>query len=154
MEDLIVNASVLFNDISSAYQSPPLPPTPAGEPAANHSYGSKMTKVATVPPLSSSLPNLPYLGTSVSPQSNEDFTPQLPSRPVNSIHPSSRIYPASPGKNKHSALPDLPREHEQTNAERDPFKDMSPRAPVPLTTLDLPADSMDGSPTSSPDDMY
>ena len=148
MEDLIVNASVLFNDVS-AYQSPPLPPTPAGEPTANYSYGSKTTKVATVPPLSSSLPNLPYLGTRTFPQSNEDFTPQLPSRPINSIHPSSRIYPASPGKNKHSTLPDLPQKHEQTSAERDSFSDTPPRVSVPLT-LDPPADS----PTSSPDDLY
>lgn len=87
-EDLIMNASILFDDNAAVYpQSPPLPPTPAGEVALEVSYGSRSTKVATVPPKAQSPPP---------PGSPQDFTPKLPPRPATSIHPSSRNVPTSP----------------------------------------------------------
>ncbi|KXN81114.1 Rho GTPase-activating protein 27 [Leucoagaricus sp. SymC.cos] len=88
-EDLIINAHVLFDEHQTQYPplSPPLPPTPAGEAALDISYGSKSTKVASVPPKSLSPPP---------PCSPQDFTPALPPRPNTSIHPSSRIMPTSP----------------------------------------------------------
>lgn len=86
MEDLIIHAHTLY-DQPMAPNSPPLPPTPLGEPIPAFTYGSKTTKVTTVPPdaLSSLLP--------------QDFTPVLPARPNNSLHPSSRA-PNSPSKSR------------------------------------------------------
>ncbi|KAF5356100.1 hypothetical protein D9756_004035 [Leucocoprinus leucothites] len=85
-EDLIMNAQALFDETSGQYSnSPPLPPTPAGEVALEVSYGSKTTKVASVPPKPHSQPSSP-----------QDFTPMLPPRPNTSIHPSSRAMPTSP----------------------------------------------------------
>ncbi|KAH9486648.1 Rho GTPase-activating protein 15 [Psilocybe cubensis] len=112
MEDLILNASVLY-DTEAGPSSPPLPPTPVGEPIPKVSYGSRMTKITTVPPIE----------LSTSPQ---DFTPRLPARPNNSIHPSSRIIPSSPTKPKapqEKALP--PTVQSDTN-----FEDMPPPSPV------------------------
>jgi hypothetical protein len=88
MEDLIVNATLLFDESTTA--SHPLPPTPAGETPAPTFYGSQHTKVASVPatPQTSST-RLP-----------EDFTPQMPSHPAKSIHPSSRANPPSPTKDR------------------------------------------------------
>ncbi|XP_006454596.1 hypothetical protein AGABI2DRAFT_182564 [Agaricus bisporus var. bisporus H97] len=91
-EDLIMNAHALFEE--QGYQlphspphSPPLPPTPAGEVALEVSYGSKTTKIGSVPvkSLNRSTPGSP-----------QDFTPRLPSRPATSIHPSARALPTSP----------------------------------------------------------
>ncbi|THH12879.1 hypothetical protein EW146_g7284 [Bondarzewia mesenterica] len=88
MEDLIENAQVLFDDRAPP-SSPPLPPAPAGEPVPVYSYGSAHTKVSSVP-----VPDLPPR------VAENDFAPQLPPRPTNSIHPSAR----------HNVMPaDLPR---------------------------------------------
>ncbi|KAF9569859.1 RhoGAP-domain-containing protein [Agrocybe pediades] len=87
MEDLVLYAHILY-DHDVAQSSPPLPPTPAGE-KAKVSYGSKTTKVASVPP-SDALQTSP----------SHDFTPRLPPRPNNSIHPSSRIYTNSPSTSR------------------------------------------------------
>lgn len=84
MEDLIVNARKIFDDPTVAPSSPPLPPTPATEPVPVY-YGSKSTKVVSVPP---ALPPQEV----TSPTSPQDFTPRLPPRPAGSIHPSSRTY--------------------------------------------------------------
>jgi hypothetical protein len=77
MEDLIENAQTLFDE-RVPHSSPPLPPTPGGEPLPVVSYGSSHTMVTVA-------------------QSGEaqvaDFTPQLPPRPTNSIHPSARSNP-------------------------------------------------------------
>jgi hypothetical protein len=90
MEDLIIHAHILY-DHDTAPHSPPLPPTPAGEPIPPVSYGTKRTKVATIPPIHTSETLSPLL-------SPQDFTPRLPARPNNSIHPSSRAIPGSPTK--------------------------------------------------------
>jgi hypothetical protein len=82
MEDLITYASILFD----AHHSPPLPPIPAGEPIPSYVYGTSHTKIASVPPS----PRLPRTNPP------EDFTPRLPPRPANSIHPSSRANVAPP----------------------------------------------------------
>ncbi len=94
MEDLITNAHVLFDD---GKQSAPLPPTPIGEPAPKYSYGSKSTKFTPPAPL-------PLTPSSLS---SEDFTPRLPPRPTNSIHPSLRSGQASPTKDRMD-VPPLP----------------------------------------------
>lgn len=73
------------------HHSPPLPPTPAGEVALEISYGSKSTKVASVPA---------KLQTPPPPGSPQDFTPRLPPRPATSIHPSSRGLPTSPPRRR------------------------------------------------------
>ncbi|CAL1696188.1 unnamed protein product [Somion occarium] len=114
MEDLITHASILFQ----SNQSPPLPSAPLGEPAPAPTYGSSHTKVAQVPPpLPPRSPSprkqpefvVPPLPPRVQQQqqqqqqqeqqpsspSPEDFTPQLPPRPTNSIHPSLRSGPMS-----------------------------------------------------------
>ncbi|KAJ7101010.1 hypothetical protein C8R43DRAFT_245108 [Mycena crocata] len=101
MEDLIMHAHVLYDD-NAVQQSPPLPATPAGEPVPQLYYGSKRTHVATVPP--SSPPN--RAGTA----SPQDFTPRLPTRPANSIHPSARANPPpSPTKDRASTVPTIVR---------------------------------------------
>lgn len=101
MEDLIMHAHILYDD-NAVNQEPPLPATPAGEPLPEVYYGSKRTHVATVPP--SSPPNR---AATASPQ---DFTPRLPTRPANSIHPSARANPPpSPTKERMTAPPPLPR---------------------------------------------
>ena len=115
MEDLINNADVLFQSNAS----PPLPPAPAGEPVPVLSYGSQHTKVTEIPPPLPPRPQSPPARlaqpASVPPSPNktlqgsgassrtaptststsEDFTPQLPPRPTNSIHPSLRAGPLS-----------------------------------------------------------
>ncbi|KAF5375014.1 hypothetical protein D9758_000090 [Tetrapyrgos nigripes] len=98
MEDLITHAHTLFSDDQSAH---PLPPPPLGEPTPHYPYGSKTTKVANIPsPInvanSPSSPSLP-----------DDFTPRLPARPANSIHPSARG-PSSPTKERTDVPPPLP----------------------------------------------
>ncbi|KAJ7456631.1 hypothetical protein FB451DRAFT_610867 [Mycena latifolia] len=115
MEDLIMHAHILYDD-NAVHHSPPLPATPAGEPVPQLYYGSKRTHVATVPP--SSPPNR---ADTASPQ---DFTPRLPTRPANSIHPSARANPpVSPTKDR-SALPPMLR-----RPSNEP-----PSSPVPSTT--------------------
>lgn len=77
MEDLIENAQTLFDERAS-HSSPPLPPTPGGEPVPDASYGSSHTKITVAQPGDAQ---------------GVDFTPQLPARPTNSIHPSARSNP-------------------------------------------------------------
>ena len=104
MEDLIVNAHILFQQSGSS--SPPLPSAPLNEPAAPVTYGSQHTKVlSSMPP--PPLPTSPRKGHQKSaststvrssldvprPHVPQDFTPQLPPRPANSIHPSLRAGP-------------------------------------------------------------
>ena len=114
MEDLIIHAHTLYE--SPVPYSPPLPPTPIGEPVPALTYGSKMTKVTTVPP-----PTPPTL-------SSQDFTPSLPPRPNNSIHPSSRGS-SSPSKSKSYPEKALPLAvPDQTLAE-------IPSPPSPVSTL-------------------
>ncbi|KAI0651503.1 hypothetical protein C8Q79DRAFT_39833 [Trametes meyenii] len=94
MEDLIANAGVLFSQTSS----PPLPPAPLNDVAAPVSYGTTHTKVSSMPP--PPVPTSPRkLAKNLSsPRSSsdgpgpypQDFTPQLPPRPTDSIHPSLR----------------------------------------------------------------
>ncbi|KAJ3760577.1 hypothetical protein EV360DRAFT_93483 [Lentinula raphanica] len=82
MEDLINNAHTLFSEDSVQNNNThPLPAPPPGEPAPVYSYGSKTTKIVSIPP--------PLRNTGLSPNS-EDFTPKLPPRPNHSIHPSAR----------------------------------------------------------------
>ena len=76
MEDLIENAQILFDEFVPP-SSPPLPPTPGGEPPPAVTYGSSHTMVT--------LPQAEVV--------QADFTPQLPPRPANSIHPSARSNP-------------------------------------------------------------
>jgi hypothetical protein len=76
MEDLIENAQTLFDEFVPP-SSPPLPPTPGGDPVPI-TYGSSHTMVT-----------LPQTGV----VQGGDFTPQLPPRPTNSIHPSARSNP-------------------------------------------------------------
>ncbi|KAF8272362.1 hypothetical protein EI94DRAFT_1776950 [Lactarius quietus] len=77
MEDLIENAQTLFDERVPP-SSPPLPPTPGGEPVPVATYGSSHTMVTLPPPGEAQV---------------ADFTPQLPPRPANSIHPSARSNP-------------------------------------------------------------
>jgi len=98
MEDLINNASVLFDE-NSLQRSPPLPPTPVGEPVPMFAYGTSHTKVASVPATPQEMPG--------------DFTPRLPPRPANSIHPSLRAGTSSPAKERKDVPPSLPPRPEQ-----------------------------------------
>lgn len=89
MEDLIINAQILYDEQHTNHPSPPLPPTPAGEPVPQFAYGSKRTKVTSMPPTSSPA---------------QDFTPRLPPRPTSSIHPSLRAGAASPTRGRTDLL--------------------------------------------------
>ncbi|RPD58368.1 RhoGAP-domain-containing protein [Lentinus tigrinus ALCF2SS1-6] len=108
MEDLITNAGVLFQQSGSG--SPPLPAAPLNEPVPPVTYGSTHTKVTSMPPppvptsprkhhhqksSSFSTPRSSFDAPrpSFQSQSPQDFTPQLPPRPTNSIHPSLRAGP-------------------------------------------------------------
>ncbi|KAJ7770818.1 hypothetical protein DFH07DRAFT_255860 [Mycena maculata] len=116
MEDLILNAHVLYDD-NAVHHSPPLPATPAGEPVPQLYYGSKRTHVATVP-----LSSPPNRADTASPQ---DFTPRVPTRPPNSIHPSARANPPpSPIKDRGSVPPPMPRRPSNE----------APSSPAPSTT--------------------
>jgi len=97
MEDLIINAHILFDEHEAHHEhhEPPLPPTPAGEPVPHYAYGSKRTKVASVPP-TPTRPEMPP---------PEDFTPRLPPRPANSIHPSLRANPPTPPTRERANVP-------------------------------------------------
>jgi len=98
MEDLIVHAPSLFNDkaLSQAPPAePPLPPAPSGTPKLKIDYGSAYTKTHILPPRSSE---------------SQDFTPTLPPRPEQSIHPSRRAnpLPSRPeAKDRQDERPDL-----------------------------------------------
>jgi hypothetical protein len=119
MEDLINNAHILFQSNSS----PPLPPAPSGEPVPVLSYGSSHTKIADMaPPPELAPPPSPERRPRASldqPRASfdapgiyeragshsEDFTPQLPPRPANSIHPSLRAGAMSALPNRQSLPP-------------------------------------------------
>lgn len=105
MEDLISNASLLYEN-DAGHSSPPLPPTPAGEPVPHVSYGSRSTKITSVPPLE--------------PLPPQDFTPRLPARPNNSIHPSARGNPGSPTKARAASEKALPQTHLTAQEEETP----------------------------------
>ena len=147
LEDLISNAHIIFEERPP--HSPPLPPTPAGERAADYSYGSKTTKVATMFPNSTSSSR-----TDLPPPTQEDFTPRLPARPANSIHPS-RIYSET---SKHGTLFESPQDDEHMNLERMQRNDRSPPAlDIPTfhdVNLRLPGDSTDDLEQSPSDDLY
>jgi hypothetical protein len=96
MEDLIMNAHILYDEHTN-HPSPPLPPTPAGEPVPYFAYGSKRTKVASMPPTPTTTSG-PY-----PPSPPQDFTPRLPARPTSSIHPSLRAGAASPTRGRADA---------------------------------------------------
>ncbi|KAG6866016.1 hypothetical protein C0991_009424 [Blastosporella zonata] len=91
MEDLIIHSHILYQEHPNHY-SPPLPATPAGEPVPVYTYGSRSTKVASVPPSGPSISSIAPQVTS----SPQDFTPRLPARPTSSIHPSLRANPQTP----------------------------------------------------------
>jgi hypothetical protein len=83
MEDLIENAYSLFDDRLEL----PLPPAPSGEEPAKASYGSAHTKISSMPPpLVTPRREIPQ---PIYP-TPDDFSPQLPPRPAQSIHPSAR----------------------------------------------------------------
>lgn len=111
-EDIVENASILFDDRGEAA----LPPPPTGEEPEKVYYGTTHTKSGYIPPTpprrenfypqppseaSNSSVTLQTPSTPsprpdqqpvfpVSPPPPPDFTPQLPPRPANSIHPSAR----------------------------------------------------------------
>ena len=88
MEDIIENAHVLFDERPPT-ASPPLPPPPMGEPVPVYPLGSSHTQVTNIsPPPTSSDDSGSYLPVSAGPE--PDFTPELPPRPANSIHPAAR----------------------------------------------------------------
>jgi len=96
MENLISNATIIFEDLASKRPAPisiknatpppsvhpsiseaPLPVPPSEESPSGVDYGSSFTKVITLPPRAST-------------SREQDFTPTLPNRPTPSIHPSRR----------------------------------------------------------------
>ncbi|TFK93518.1 RhoGAP-domain-containing protein [Polyporus arcularius HHB13444] len=108
MEDLIVNAGILFQQSGSG--SPPLPAAPLNEPVPPVTYGTTYTRVTSMPPppvptsprkqhhqksasVSTSHSSVDGPRPFLQPQTPQDFTPQLPPRPANSIHPSLRAGP-------------------------------------------------------------
>jgi hypothetical protein len=113
MEDLITNSYILFDE-NSGHRSPPLPPTPIGEPVPNFPYGTSHTKVATVAP-----------GSLAYQKGSEDFTPQLPPRPTNSIHPSLRAG-TSPTKDRKDTVPPLPPRLDQRTNDDAPVTSADP----------------------------
>ncbi|CDO72738.1 hypothetical protein BN946_scf184990.g21 [Trametes cinnabarina] len=96
MEDLIMNAHVLFSQTAS----PPLPSAPLHEAAPAVAYGTAYTKVSNMPPPPApTSPRRHHKTVSLSsPRSSndsvrpmpQDFAPRLPPRPTDSIHPSLR----------------------------------------------------------------
>ncbi|KAG5653501.1 hypothetical protein H0H81_012711 [Sphagnurus paluster] len=109
MEDLIIHAHILYDEHPNFQppNSPPLPPTPAGEPVPIYTYGSKTTKVASVPPTPTAAAIMAAQQQQV-PGSPQDFTPRLPSRPASSIHPSLRANPQTPTRGRSDPPPPLP----------------------------------------------
>jgi hypothetical protein len=141
MEDLITNTVILFDDrapAATATTSPPLPPAPVGQPTPNYAYGSAHTKVASVPALGPP---------PIRQGQPEDFTPRLPPRPANSIHPSSRANPTSPTK-ANMDPPPLPTRPGQASPPKHAVSE-KPAPPVPKVTMPLPADNDLPPPASS-----
>ncbi|TCD68833.1 hypothetical protein EIP91_009700 [Steccherinum ochraceum] len=113
MEDLITHAPVLFQPTN---QSPPLPPAPLGESPPTVQYGSAHTRVAKVGAPSPRSPSPrsqdPYVirtaqseGHGQSETPSDDFAPQMPTHPANSIHPSLRSGPMSASPARQSLPP-------------------------------------------------
>lgn len=125
MEDLITHAGIIFAD-HGGNNSPPLPPTPLGEPTPQYSYGSKSTKVANV---------------------NEDFTPRLPPRPANSIHPSARSQ-TSPTKDRRDPTMSPPR-HSRLLEEDTPSSPSASSAAIDTDTDDGTTEGSEETPSSS-----
>ena len=98
MEALITHCHTIFDEqlpAASYVSSPPLPPAPLGEAASPIAYGSTHTKFseyASQTQFDAPLPQTPAPQTT-----GDDFTPQLPLRPLASIHPSSRGNTGSSG---------------------------------------------------------
>ncbi|KAF5312338.1 hypothetical protein D9619_002972 [Psilocybe cf. subviscida] len=127
MEDLIVHAHLIY-DHEAPHSSPPLPPTPAGEAGAEVTYGTKRTKITTIPP-----EGMTPLSPPLSPP--QDFTPRLPARPNNSIHPSSRMLTGSPTKlQPHKALP-RPMFPEMPSEEQLSIESTSPTTPTDQSSI-------------------
>ncbi|KAF8225789.1 RhoGAP-domain-containing protein [Tricholoma matsutake] len=124
LEDLIMNAHTLYDE-QHANHSPPLPPTPAGEPVPHFAYGSKRTKVATVPAT-------PTTSGTYLPSSPQDFMPRLPPRPTSSIHPSLRAGAASPTRGRADVRQPPPqlRRHEKS-----PLDESPPPSPSAASTV-------------------
>lgn len=113
MEDLITHAATLFQPSNP---SPPLPPAPLGEVPHTVSYGSAHTKVGKVTALARSpspRSQDPYVIRTAASEGrhrkapSDDFAPQLPSNPANSIHPSLRSGPMSAVPSRQSLPPAL-----------------------------------------------
>ncbi|THH28277.1 hypothetical protein EUX98_g5904 [Antrodiella citrinella] len=145
MEDLIIHATTLFQ----TNQSPPLPPAPLGEAPAV-SYGSAHTRVARMAPPTPPSPRSqdPYVIRTTQSEGrhrknpSDDFTPQLPSYPANSIHPSLRSGPMSASPARQSLPP--PSRAAQYFEEHIPYADY---AAVPQSaTLPLPPGAAPPSP--------
>ncbi|KAF7978859.1 hypothetical protein HWV62_44331 [Athelia sp. TMB] len=128
MEDLISHASVLFDERGPSVSSPPLPPAPLGQ-VSPYAYGSAHTKVASLP-ASQAMPT--RQPAQQPPTQSEDFTPRLPPRPANSIHPSSRANPATPTRNNFdTTAPLVPGRGAQNSAARVE----RPATPVPQNSV-------------------
>lgn len=90
MEALIVHYHTIFDERLVSYaSSPPLPPAPLEGPAPPYAYGSSHTKFLERKEPQNQF-DAPLPQTPTSQATGDDFTPQLPSRPPPSIHPSSR----------------------------------------------------------------
>jgi len=124
MEDLIMNAHILYDEQHISHSSPPLPPTPAGEPVPHYAYGSKTTKVANMPATPVTVAGLHP------PPSPQDFTPKLPPRPTNSIHPSLRAGPVSPTRGRAEAPPLSTLRQDQLS-----FEETPPPSPSATSTV-------------------
>ncbi|EIW64964.1 RhoGAP-domain-containing protein [Trametes versicolor FP-101664 SS1] len=159
MEDLINNAHILFSQAGS----PPLPPAPLHEgPPPSASYGSTHTRVSNMPPpplpasprkrpISMQSPRSSADGTRPIPQ---DFTPQLPPRPANSIHPSLRAgqFSGSPARQAPSIragqwFDDQVRVPAPVSTA--PSQDGAPSVPSPPSTLAPPISEVPSVSTSS-----
>jgi len=149
MEDLIMHSHELYGEPSHP-SSPPLPPTPTGEPVPRYPYGSKTTKVTSVPPSTPTRLVGPHLE---SPP--QDFTPRMPARPASSIHPSLRANPPTPSRG-HSDAYSSSTLLQSSNVTPEESRSSSPSSssveagenPEPIT---LPAQVMLVTPPSSSD---
>jgi hypothetical protein len=121
MEDLITHAPLLFDDRPiPTLDEPPLPPAPSGVPKPKYDYGSSYTRSHTIPPRS---------------QDGQDFTPTLPPRPGQSIHPSRRTNPQSSKSDTFEQhRPSSPLTQQQAEAQS-----LDPRSPD--LKVDVPSDS-------------
>lgn len=125
MEDLIAHASVLFDERGPGVSSPPLPPPPLGIATPAYAYGSAHTKVTSMPASQTTIVRQ-------QPNQTEDFTPKLPPRPANSIHPSARGNPATPTRNNfETTAPLVPGRGGQTPV----GKSERPATPIPQSSI-------------------